>query len=85
MKSGEADAASVASALDFIGLRVGQDAGETSFDITLLARRQEAVARKDWDEADRIRNLLAAQGIRLRDVRDPATGERRTEWERINA
>ncbi|MGY6708879.1 MAG: cysteine--tRNA ligase [Rhizobiaceae bacterium] len=36
---------------------------------------------KNFAEADRIRDELAAQGIQLMDYKDPETGERRTKWE----
>ncbi|MBL0936927.1 MAG: cysteine--tRNA ligase [Rhizobiaceae bacterium] len=39
------------------------------------------IAAKNWGEADRIRDELLAQGIQLKDGKDPATGERVTTWE----
>jgi cysteinyl-tRNA synthetase len=39
------------------------------------------IAAKNWPEADRIRDELLAQGIQLKDGKDPATGERITTWE----
>ena len=36
---------------------------------------------KNWAEADRIRDELLAEGIQLKDGKDPATGERITTWE----
>ncbi len=39
------------------------------------------LAAKNFAEADRIREELAAQGIQLMDYKDPETGERRTKWE----
>jgi cysteinyl-tRNA synthetase len=39
------------------------------------------IAAKNWSEADRIRDELLAQGIQLKDGKDPATGERVTTWE----
>ncbi|NMG41517.1 cysteine--tRNA ligase [Chelativorans sp. ZYF759] len=36
---------------------------------------------KNFAEADRIRDELAAQGIQLMDYKDPETGERKTKWE----
>ena len=38
-------------------------------------------ARRTGAEADRIRDELLAQGIQLKDGKDPATGERITTWE----
>ena len=39
------------------------------------------IASKNWTEAARIRDELLAQGIQLKDGKDPATGERVTTWE----
>ena len=36
----------------------------------LIARRKQARADKNWAESDRIRDLLAEQGITLRDGAD---------------
>jgi len=46
-----------------------------------IERRLVKIAEKDWVEADRIRDELAAQGVQLKDGKDPATGERVTTWE----
>jgi len=46
-----------------------------------IQRRLELIRNKDWAEADRIRDTLLAQGIQLKDGKDPATGERITTWE----
>jgi cysteinyl-tRNA synthetase len=45
----------------------------------LIAARAKARARKDFKESDRIRDELAAMGVTLRDFKDPATGEMKTE------
>jgi cysteinyl-tRNA synthetase len=47
----------------------------------LLAERLALIAAKNWPEADRIRDELLAQGIQLKDGKDPTTGERITTWE----
>jgi cysteinyl-tRNA synthetase len=47
----------------------------------LIAARNAARKAKDFKEADRIRDELAAMGLALKDSRDPATGEIRTTWE----
>jgi cysteinyl-tRNA synthetase len=39
------------------------------------------IAAKNWPEADKIRDELLAQGIQLKDGKDPETGERVTTWE----
>ncbi|MCO5159764.1 MAG: cysteine--tRNA ligase [Mesorhizobium sp.] len=46
-----------------------------------IARRLAFIRDKNWAEADRIRDELLAQGIQLKDGKDPATGERITTWE----
>jgi cysteinyl-tRNA synthetase len=48
---------------------------------TLIAERNAARKAKNWAEADRIRDELAAQGIALKDAKDPETGEIVTTWE----
>jgi cysteinyl-tRNA synthetase len=47
----------------------------------LVEARLAFIAQKNWPEADRIRDELLAQGIQLKDGKDPATGERITTWE----
>ena len=47
----------------------------------LIAARHAARKAKDFKEADRIRDELAAMGLALKDSKDPATGEIRTAWE----
>ncbi|MFZ1815669.1 MAG: cysteine--tRNA ligase [Rhizobiaceae bacterium] len=46
-----------------------------------IQRRLALIAEKNWAEADRIRDELLAQGIQLKDGKDPETGERITTWE----
>jgi cysteinyl-tRNA synthetase len=46
-----------------------------------IQRRLALIAQKNWAEADRIRDELLAQGIQLKDGKDPVTGERVTTWE----
>ncbi|GLQ38899.1 cysteine--tRNA ligase [Rhizobium albus] len=46
-----------------------------------IDHRLQHIANKNWPEADRIRDDLLAQGIQLKDGKDPATGERVTTWE----
>jgi cysteinyl-tRNA synthetase len=48
---------------------------------SLVARRGEARKTKNFKEADRIRDELAASGVLLKDAKDPATGEIVTTWE----
>ncbi|SMH43784.1 cysteine--tRNA ligase [Mesorhizobium australicum] len=56
---------------------------ETDLTATRAAvdRRLAFIRDKNWAEADRIRDELLAQGIQLKDGKDPATGERVTTWE----
>ncbi len=46
-----------------------------------MAERLGFIREKNWTEADRIRDALLAEGIQLKDGKDPATGERVTTWE----
>src|SRR5690606_24114349 len=71
-------AASVDKAMDIVMLR---DLGlELSQVEAMRDRRLALIAAKNWAEADRIRDELLAQGIQLKDGKDPATGERVTTW-----
>jgi cysteinyl-tRNA synthetase len=56
----------------------GIDEGATE---AAIANRLSLLASKNFAEADRIRDELAAQGIQLMDYKDPYTGERKTRWE----
>lgn len=47
----------------------------------LLKKRLEFIHEKNFADADKIRDELAAQGIQLMDYKDPDTGERKTTWE----
>lgn len=46
-----------------------------------IAKRLAFIQEKNFAEADRIREELAARGIQLMDYKDPETGERKTRWE----
>jgi cysteinyl-tRNA synthetase len=46
-----------------------------------IAARLEARRAKNFAESDRIRDALLAQGIQLKDGKDPATGAPTTTWE----
>jgi cysteinyl-tRNA synthetase len=54
------------------------EAGEVD---ALIDARNAARAAKNFKEADRIRDELAAMGITLKDAKDPKTGELVTTWE----
>ena len=46
-----------------------------------ISERLGFIAAKNWAEADRIRDALLAQGVQLKDGKDPVSGERVTTWE----
>ncbi|WP_295811859.1 cysteine--tRNA ligase [uncultured Nitratireductor sp.] len=60
-------------------------ASEASIDAGSVERavkeRLKQLREKNFAEADRIRDELAAQGIQLMDYKDSESGERRTKWE----
>jgi cysteinyl-tRNA synthetase len=59
-------------------LRNGTDVEKTE---SSVRERLALLAAKNFAEADRIRDELLAQGIQLKDSKDPVTGERVTTWE----
>jgi len=70
------------AAYEFVGLRVYPKSMFVPLvDESLINRRLAFIREKNWAEADRIRDELAAQGIQLKDGKDPQTGERVTTWE----
>ncbi len=82
------------SALDLIGFEridafsrsaqaglLDADTGMSARIAAAIADRLALIRDKNWAEADRIRDELAAEGIQLKDGKDPATGERVTTWE----
>ena len=78
------DASLAPEALLAAGDVVGLDLREltTHIDVAaFVARRLAFIREKNWAEADRIRDELLAQGIQLKDGKDPSTGERVTTWE----
>ncbi|MFC4624151.1 cysteine--tRNA ligase [Daeguia caeni] len=46
-----------------------------------IAERLRFIADKNWAEADRIRDALLAEGVQLKDGKDPITGQRITTWD----
>ncbi|GAA5103773.1 cysteine--tRNA ligase [Bartonella jaculi] len=46
-----------------------------------IAERLQLIHNKEWAAADTIRDELAAEGVSLKDSKDPQTGERITTWE----
>ena len=83
------DPAALRASLDLLGVDVdafmGERAGSAGIDDaalrTMVDQRLAFIREKNWAEADRIRDELAAQGIQLKDGKDPETGERVTTWE----
>ncbi|TKT81322.1 cysteine--tRNA ligase [Aquamicrobium sp. LC103] len=76
------DPAGFRAAYELLGLRVRRlEAGVPEFDHGLIEKRLAFIREKNWAEADRIRDELLAQGIQLKDGKDPVTGERVTTWE----
>jgi len=87
-----AAASGLRSALSFLGLYesqpsvnlLAQDVRDRGLDAkveVLVGARNAARKSKDFKEADRIRDELAAMGIALKDSKDPTTGEIVTTWE----
>jgi cysteinyl-tRNA synthetase len=88
-------AASLAASLEFLGIDIGNydprwlekqayskvPSHVKSRADALIAQRHAARKAKDFKEADRIRDELAAMGIELKDSKDPKTGELVTTWE----
>jgi cysteinyl-tRNA synthetase len=86
------DRKTLKATLQFLGLYVDWNEWEAKsgrdFDPIEVARRKDRIderlsliAAKNFAEADRIRDELLAQGIQLKDGKDPVTGERVTSWE----
>ena len=71
-------------ALDLLGIGPVQIKFDALRDAEIKARvdaRNNARKSKNWTEGDRIRDELAAMGVSIKDVKDPITGELKTEWE----
>ena len=76
-----AAAAELKAALLFLGFSLdAAEVDETKVAAT-IAHRLELINAKNWGEADRIRDELLAQGVQLKDGKDPVSGERVTTWE----
>ncbi|MER9755966.1 cysteine--tRNA ligase [Mesorhizobium sp. M0166] len=74
-------AASLKASLLFLGFDVETAKVDEEAIAKAIAKRLALIAAKNWAEADRIRDELLAQGIQLKDGKDPVTGERVTTWE----
>jgi cysteinyl-tRNA synthetase len=76
--------ATFAATADLLGLlpkKMEIDEAVASAVDALVAMRLEMLKAKNFTEADKIRDELAAKGIQLKDGKDPVTGERVTTWE----
>ena len=72
----------LADALELLGLPAAATADVDESAIAAIVETRLAFIReKNWAEADRIRDELLAEGIQLKDGKDPETGERVTTWE----
>ncbi len=68
--------------VNLLGLFLHDEVGPEGAEVqTAVAQRLAFIREKNWAEADRIRDELLAQGIQLKDGKDPVTGERITSWE----
>ncbi|TJW46964.1 MAG: cysteine--tRNA ligase [Mesorhizobium sp.] len=79
--AGNDAAASLKAALLFLGFDVTPAKVDEDAIATAITKRLALTAAGNWAEADRIRADLLAQGIQLKDGKDPVTGERITTWE----
>ncbi|TPO02117.1 cysteine--tRNA ligase [Mesorhizobium sp. B1-1-5] len=66
--------------MSFIEFLESQRSKEQNIEAAIKTRLS-FIADKNWAEADRIREELLAQGVQLKDGKDPVTGERVTTWE----
>ncbi|MGX9145401.1 cysteine--tRNA ligase [Mesorhizobium sp. 128a] len=78
---GNEAAASLKASLLFLGFDVASAKVDEDNVAKAIANRLALIAAKNWAEADRIRDELLAQGVQLKDGKDPVTGERITTWE----
>jgi cysteinyl-tRNA synthetase len=79
------DAQALGAALTFLGLSIWKDEAPSLAPdaAALLDARLAARKAKDFRESDRLRDELLAMGIRVKDGKDPATGEPVTTWEAV--
>ena len=73
----------LSDALELLGIEFSEINLEISADEIerQIDERLAYFAAKNFTEADKIRDELAAQGIQLKDSKDSQTGERITTWE----
>ena len=77
----------LASSMAMLGFSAYRQAKTVDVDEAVIAERIAArldfIRQKDWASADAIRDELAADGIQLKDGKDPETGDRVTTWEAL--
>ncbi|WP_280137355.1 cysteine--tRNA ligase [Aureimonas sp. AU4] len=77
----EGQAANALAGLRLVGLDPVRKAEIGSDVEQRIAARLDLLRARDFAAADRIRDELAAEGVLLKDGKDPASGERVTTWE----
>jgi cysteinyl-tRNA synthetase len=78
---GNEAAAALKASLQFLGFDVASAVVDEDKVARSISTRLALIAARNWTEADRIRDELLAQGVQLKDGKDPVTGERITTWE----
>ncbi|NTF41468.1 cysteine--tRNA ligase [Rhizobium rhizogenes] len=73
--------AASAALLGLLPKKAEVDAAVASDIDAKVSQRLELLKAKNFAEADKLRDALLAEGIQLKDGKDPATGERITTWE----
>ncbi|PZU22356.1 MAG: cysteine--tRNA ligase [Shinella sp.] len=73
--------AASAALMGLLPEKVAVDADESAAIEARVAERLAFLKAKNFAEADRVRDELAAQGVSLKDGKDKDTGERVTTWE----
>lgn len=73
--------AASAALMGLLPEKLAVDAGESAAIEVRVAERLAFLKAKNFAEADRVRDELAAQGVSLKDGKDKDTGERVTTWE----
>ncbi len=81
-KSG--DKTTLRACLELVGFKsrvINVQVTESAITSDLITARINARKAKNFAESDRIRDELLGMGIQIKDVKDPVTGELKTEWE----
>ena len=72
--------AASAALLGLLPEKIAVDASETARIEAKVSERLALLKAKNFAEADRLRDELAAEGVSLKDGKDKDTGERITSW-----